>query len=85
MIVASPADRWLHRPVSNGPDPGRVRRLATTRLVTVSVAVVAIAVAAGTRADHPNRSHGAHATWSTPDPRRPPLPGTGEQGERGEG
>lgn len=77
---------WLHRPVSNGPGsqaaPGRGALGA--RIVTVGLAVVAIAVAAGTLVQTVRIGHsGAQATWSTPGVSTPnPVQvGPGEQDE----
>lgn len=76
VIVAGLAtDRWL-TPVRRGGVSGR--------LVTVGLAVVAIAVAAGTLVQTVRIGHsGAQATWSNTGPSTPSPAGVGP-GEQGE-
>lgn len=74
-------DWWLRRPVSNGPGSRAAprRHAVSGRILAIGVAVVAIAVAAGTLVQTVRIGHsGAQATWSTPGVNQV---GPGEQDE----
>ena len=69
IVAVLATDWWRRRRVSNGPGsqaaPGR--GALAGRIVTVGLAVVAVAVAAGTLVQTVRIGHsGAQATWSTP-------------------
>ncbi len=82
LIAVLAADWWLRRPVSSGPGTrAAAGRLAVSgQIVTIGLAVVAIAAAAGTLVQTVRIGHsGAQATWSTPGVLMPAQVGPAEE------
>jgi len=85
IVAVLAADRWL-RPARPGGSAtsGAGRFRLASRVVTVGVAVTAIAVAAGTLVQTVRIGHsGAQATWSSPAAATP-GPNQVDRGEHGE-